>query len=66
MTLDAARFQKLLGAFKLEQLFNELGWDNPTFNQQTITANGETFTLTRVCHQSKKSLIIEDEFIGLL
>jgi len=51
MTLDAARFQKLLGEFKLEQLFNELGWDRPNLKPQTITANGETFTLTNIAHK---------------
>jgi len=45
MTIDAARFQKLLSEFKLEQLFNELGWDKPTLRPQTITVNGEAFTL---------------------
>jgi len=51
MTIDAARFQKLLGEFKLEQLFNELGWDKPTLKPQPITANGEPFTLTNIAHK---------------
>jgi len=51
MTIDAARFQKLLGEFKLEQLFNELGWDKPTLKPQPITANGELFTLTNIAHK---------------
>ncbi|MFO1422920.1 MAG: DUF559 domain-containing protein [Candidatus Competibacteraceae bacterium] len=51
MTLDAARFQKLLGEFKLGPLFNELGWDRPTLKPQIITANGEDFTLTQLAHK---------------
>jgi hypothetical protein len=51
MTIDAARFQKLLGEFKLESLFNELGWERPHLKQQAITANGETFTLTNIAHK---------------
>lgn len=51
MTIDAARFQKLLGEFKLEQLFNELGWDRATLKPQVITANGESFSLTQLAHK---------------
>ena len=51
MTLDAARFQKLLSEFKLELLFNELGWDRPTRKPHTVSANGETFTLTPLAHK---------------
>ncbi|MDS4057967.1 MAG: SAM-dependent methyltransferase, partial [Candidatus Contendobacter sp.] len=51
MTIDAARFQKLLNEFKLGPLFNELGWDRPTFKPQSITANGESFTLTQLAHK---------------
>jgi hypothetical protein len=51
MTLDGARFQQLLDNFKLEQLFNELGWDKPTLKPQTVTANGEAFTLTQLAHK---------------
>ncbi len=51
MTIDAARFQKLLGEFKLEQLFNELGWERPHLKPQTLSANGETFTLTNLAHK---------------
>jgi hypothetical protein len=51
MTIDAARFQKLLGEFKLEQLFNELGWDRAALRPQSITANGESFTLTQLAHK---------------
>jgi hypothetical protein len=46
MTLDAARFQKLLNAFKLRQLFNELGWDHAGLGPQQLQADGEFFTLT--------------------
>jgi hypothetical protein len=48
MNLDPARFEKLIGAFDLKTLFNELGWDNPTRNPQPITAGGEDFTLIQV------------------
>jgi hypothetical protein len=51
MTIDAARFQKLLGEFKLEQLFNELGWERPQLRPQAITVNGEAFTLTNLGHK---------------
>ena len=51
MTIDAARFQKLLSEFKLDQLFNELGWDRPTLKQQSITVNGESFTLSNLAHK---------------
>jgi hypothetical protein len=51
MTLNSARFQALLGEFRLEQLFNELGWDRPTLRPQTVTVNGESFTLTQVAHK---------------
>ena len=45
------RFQKLLSEFKLEQLFNELGWDKPTLKPQSVSANGEAFTLSQVAHK---------------
>jgi len=44
--LDSTRFQKLLKDFKLEQLFNELGWDHATLGPQSIDANSEGFVLT--------------------
>lgn len=51
MTIDTARFQKLLTEFKLEQLFNELGWERPNLKPHVITANGESFTLTNIAHK---------------
>ena len=51
MNIDATRFQQLLGQFKLPQLFNELGWDQPTLRQQTINVNGVVFTLTPIAHK---------------
>jgi len=51
MKIDATRFQKLLSEFKLEQLFNEFGWDRPLLRPQAITANGESFTLTNIAHK---------------
>ena len=51
MNIDATRFQQLLGQFKLPQLFNELGWDQPTLRPQTIHINGAAFTLTPIAHK---------------
>jgi len=51
MTLDAARFHKLLNEIKLEQMFNELGWDRPSLKPQTITTDGESFALTNIAHK---------------
>jgi len=51
MTIDAARFQKPLDAFKLEQLFNELGWDHASLKPQQLAVNGEAFTLTAVAQK---------------
>ena len=51
MTLDATRFHRLLGEFKLEQLFNELGWERSTLKPQSVTVGGESFTLTNVAHK---------------
>jgi hypothetical protein len=51
MTLDAAHLQKLLDAFKLQTLFNELGWDRPTLKPQTVSVNGEHYILTQVAHK---------------
>jgi hypothetical protein len=46
MTIDAARFQKLLAECRLEQLFNELGWDHARIGPQEIAVNGERYTVT--------------------
>lgn len=51
MNIGNARFQKLLSEFKLAQLFNEFGWDQPNLKQKTITVNGEEFTLTNLAHK---------------
>ncbi|HSD38716.1 MAG TPA: hypothetical protein VLC92_14485 [Rhodocyclaceae bacterium] len=51
MTIDSARFQKLLSEIKLDQLFNELGWDRPPLKPQTISAGGEEFTLINIAHK---------------
>ncbi len=52
MTIDAARFQRLLNDFQLGRLFvNLLGWDNPTLKPQTVTLEGHTFTITQVAHK---------------
>ncbi|MHB1359802.1 MAG: Eco57I restriction-modification methylase domain-containing protein [Rhodocyclaceae bacterium] len=51
MTIDAARFQKLLNDLKLEQLFNELGWDRASLKPQELPVSGETFTLTAIAQK---------------
>ena len=51
MTLDATRFQNLLDDFKLEQLFNELGWDHAGTRPWEITVNGERFTLRAIAQK---------------
>lgn len=51
MTIDAALFQRLLGEFKLEQLFNELGWDRAGIHTQEIKIAGETFTLNQLAQK---------------
>jgi hypothetical protein len=51
MSIDHARFHKLLSDFKLEALFNELGWDHPTLKSQAITVNGDSFTLSQVANK---------------
>lgn len=49
--MTPAKFQQLLTDFKLPQLFNELGWDQPTLKPQTVTAHGAAFTLTQIAHK---------------
>lgn len=51
MTIAAARFQKLLNEFKLEQLFNEFGWDHTNLKPQEIQVSGETFTLSAIAQK---------------
>lgn len=51
MTIDPACFQKLLNEFKLEQLFNEFGWDHVSLKTQELPVNGETFTLTAIAQK---------------
>lgn len=51
MAIDTARFSKLLGDFKLEALFNELGWERPSLKLQAVTVSGETFTLRQLAHK---------------
>ncbi len=58
MTIDAARFQNLLSEFKLEQLFNELGWERATLRPQTIAAQGEPFTLTHLAHKRGVAVLL--------
>jgi len=51
MTIDPGRFQKLLDTCKLEQLFNELGWDRSRLQPQPVSINSETFTLTTIAQK---------------
>ncbi|MYE87624.1 hypothetical protein F4X33_01320, partial [Candidatus Poribacteria bacterium] len=45
------RFQKLLASFKLELLFNELGWDHANRSPKDIQADGETFQLRSIAQK---------------
>ena len=51
MKIDADRFHKLLSTFKLNQLFNELGWDHAGLGPQTLQVDGQTFTLTPIAQK---------------
>ena len=51
MTIDPSRFSKLLGEFKLEQLFNELGWDQANLRPQEVVAEGASYTLTSIAQK---------------
>ncbi len=51
MTIDPSRFSKLLGEFKLEQLFNELGWDQANLRPQEVVAEGGNYTLTSIAQK---------------
>lgn len=51
MTINSALFQQLLGEFKLEKLFNELGWDRAGLHAQEVKITGETFTLTKLAQK---------------
>ena len=44
-------FSKLLGEFKLEQLFNELGWDQANLRPQQVVAEGGSYTLTSIAQK---------------
>ena len=51
MSIDPARFENLLSEFKLDRLFNELGWDHADLNPQEIAVNGEAYTLNAVAQK---------------
>ncbi len=51
MAIDPTRFHQLLSAFKLSQLFNELGWDHAGLGSQPIDAEGYLFTLTPIAQK---------------
>ncbi len=54
--MTPADFHKLLNDFKLERLFNELGWDRPTLKPKPVTADGADFTLTQIAHKRDVSV----------
>ena len=49
--IDSGRFQELLGDFRLQELFNELGWDNAGQAREQIEANGQPFQLTPIAQK---------------
>lgn len=51
MSINPALFQQLLGEFKLEKLFNELGWDRAGLHPQEVKVADETFTLTQLAQK---------------
>jgi len=51
MTIDAARFHKLLDDFKPEQLFNEFGLDKANLRVQEVEAGGESYALTAIAQK---------------
>lgn len=51
MAINSALFQQLLGEFKLEQLFNELGWDRAGLHPQEVKVADEIFTLTQLAQK---------------
>lgn len=51
MTIDPPRFSKLLGEFKLEQLFNELGWDKASLRPQEVLSEGGRYSLTSIAQK---------------
>lgn len=56
--IEPARFQKLLSAFKLSQLFNELGWDHPGLGPQPVQSNGASFTLTPIAQKRGVTVLL--------
>ncbi|MFC7411142.1 Eco57I restriction-modification methylase domain-containing protein [Hydrogenophaga atypica] len=51
MTIDPSRFSKLLSEFKLEQLFNELGWDKASLRPQEVVAEGGRYSLASIAQK---------------
>jgi len=51
MTIAPSRFSKLLGELKLEQLFNELGWDQANLRPREVLADGGSYTLSSVAQK---------------
>ena len=48
---DPQRFQSLIGEFRFDRLFNELGWDRAGARPHTLQIGSETFTLTAVAQK---------------
>jgi hypothetical protein len=52
MTIDAARFLRLLNDFQLGRLFvTLLGWEKPTMRPQQVQLDGHTFVLIQIAHK---------------
>jgi len=54
--MTPANFQQLLNDFKLERLFNELGWERPALRTRAVTVDGADFTLTQIAHKRDVSV----------
>lgn len=48
MKIPTSLFEQLLNDFDLKQLFNEMGWGNPNLRPQTVSVEGQDYTLTQV------------------
>ncbi len=51
MIVDAARFQELLTAFNLTELFIELGWDYPENSVHSVAIKNESFVLNVIAQK---------------
>ena len=49
--ITSQRFQQLLGQFEIAELFNEMGWDNPRLNEQSVEVEDMAFQLVPVAQK---------------